>query len=114
MSLLNNAMTDCVTLIQTDVPDGAGDYITQWTEGKHFKAAFDFQASMAAKVAEFQGVKGLWNVLVPREVSLEYHNVFKRIEDGVVFRITSKDDKATPKGAGLNLRLVSAEEWSLE
>lgn len=113
MSLLNNAFTDCVTMIQTDVPDGSGDYITQWTEGKHFKAGFDFQTSMEAKVAEVQGVKGLWNILVPREVSLEYHNVFKRVEDGQIFRVTSKDDKATPKGAGLNLRLVSAEEWSL-
>lgn len=114
MSLLSDAMTDCVTLIQKDVPDGAGDYITQWTEGKHFKAAFDFQTSMEAKVAEAQGVKGLWNILVPREITLEYHNVFKRIEDGTVFRVTSKDNKATPKGASLNLRLVSAEEWGLE
>lgn len=113
MSLLKSAMTDCVTMIQTDVPDGSGDYITQWAEGKHFKAAFDFQTSMEAKVAEVHGVKGLWNVLAPREVSLVYHGIFKRLEDDQIFRITSKDDKTTPEGAGLNLRMVSAEEWSL-
>ncbi len=113
MSLLKSAMTDCVTMIQTDVPDGSGDYITQWAEGKHFKAAFDFQISMEAKVAESQGVKGLWNILVPKDVSLPYHSILKRMDNGDIFRITSKDDKTTPNSASFNLRLVSAEEWSL-
>ena len=45
---------------------------------------------------------------------LYYHDVIKRLSDGKIFRITSDgDDKATPKSASLNMRSVSAEEWSL-
>ena len=113
MSLMQEALTDCVTLIQTEVPDGSGDTIITWTEGVHFDAAFDFQASIEAKVAEAQGVTGLWNVYVKRTTRLEYHNVFKRVSDGATFRVTSKDDKATPNSAGLKLRLISAEEYDL-
>ena len=111
--LINKAFTDCVTMVQQDVPDGFGGYKPSWVEGKHFKAAVVYQTSTEAKIAEKQGVTGLWNIYVPRETTLEFHNVFKRLSDGQIFRITSKDDKATPVGAGLDLRLISAEEWEL-
>ena len=115
MSLLLDGFEKCAMLTKTGKrPDGEGGFIYYWELGEEFTAAFDFQASMQAKVAEKQGVTGLWNILVKRETRLEFHNVFKRLSDGQVFRVTSKDDKATPKSAGLDLRLISAEEWTLE
>ena len=134
MSLLTMAMEDVVMLEKKRVPDGEGGFTTDWAEGVQFKAAisfdssmeartaekeefgasFDFQASMQARVAEKQGVTGLWNILVKKETRLEFHNIFKRLSDGQTFRVTSKDDKATPKSAGLDLRLISAEECTLE
>ena len=111
MSLMSAAFEDCVTLIPTLTPDSAGSQTVTWAEGVPFKAAFDFQASMEARIAEKQGVTGLWDIYVERSVNLEFHNVFKRKSDGQIFRVTSKDDKKTPKGAGLNLRLLAAEEW---
>ena len=113
MSLLTQAMEDCVTLINTTTPDGFGGTTNQWQEGLQFKGAFDFQTSIEAKIAEKQGVTGLWNILIPKDVELEYHNVFKRVSNGQIYRVTSKDDKTSPKGAGMNLKLVSAEEWEL-
>ena len=115
MSLLLDGFEKCAMLTKTGKkPDGEGGFIYYWEFGEEFAAAFDFQSSMQAKVAEKQGVTGLWNILVKRETRLEFHNVFKRLSDGQVFRVTSKDDKSTPKSAGLDLRLISAEEWTLE
>lgn len=112
--LLYKGFEDCAMMTKTKrIPDGEGGFTFGWEEGESFKAAFDFQASVQAKIAEKQGVTGLWNILVKKETRLEFHNVFKRISDGQIFRITSKDDKKTPEGAGLDLRLVSAEEWVL-
>lgn len=116
MSLLYEAFDKCAIMTKTGRrPDGEGGFIYDvWEEKEEFLASFDFQASMQAKVAEKQGVTGLWNILVKKETRLEFHNIFKRLSDGQVFRVTSKDDKATPKSAGLDLRLISAEEWTLE
>jgi hypothetical protein len=45
---------------------------------------------------------------------LDFHDVIMRIADGKIFRITSDgDDNKTPKSATLDMRQVSAEEWSL-
>lgn len=113
MSLLLDGFEKCAILTKTGKrPDGEGGFIYDvWEEGEQFDAAFDYQASMQAKAAEKQGVTGLWNILVNKETRLEFHNIFKRLSDDQVFRVTSKDDKATPKSAGLDLRLISAEEW---
>ena len=47
-------------------------------------------------------------------MTLEYHDVFRRIRDGKIFRVTSDgDDKHTPASANLNMRQVTAEEWSI-
>ena len=115
MSLLYEAFEKCAVMTKTGKrPDGEGGFIYFWEEKEEFLASFDFQTSMQAKVAEKQGVTGLWNILVKKETRLEFHNIFKRLSDGQTFRVTSKDDKATPKSAGLDLRLISAEECTLE
>jgi hypothetical protein len=47
-------------------------------------------------------------------MNLQYHDIFRRVEDGKIFRVTSDgDDKKTPESATLNMREVTAEEWSL-
>ena len=115
MSLLLEGFERCAMLTKTGKrPDGEGGFIYDWEMGEEFTAAFDFQASMQAKAAEKQGVTGLWNILVKKETRLEFHNIFKRLSDGQVFRVTSRDDRAARKSAGRGLRLMSAEEWTLE
>ena len=112
-SILEAYKETCVMLVSTSKPDGYGGYITAWNESFEFDAAFDFQSSLQAKLAQAQGVTGLWDIYVSKTVPNEYHNVFRRKSDGLTYRVTSLDDKATPKGAGLNLKKVSAEEWEL-
>lgn len=113
MSLLDAAMVDVVMLEKSRTPDGEGGFITSWREGARFHAAITFDTSLAARVADKDGVTSLYTVTTRKSASLEYHDVFKRISDGKVFRVTSDgDDKFTPSSATLNMRQVTAEEWT--
>lgn len=114
MSLLSEAMEDCVILNKQTVADGYGGYKTSWVEGAAFDAAITFDTSIEARVADQQGVTSLYTVTTGKALTLEYHDVFKRIRDNKIFRVTSDgDDKFTPNSATLNMRQVTAEEWRL-
>lgn len=96
------------------VDDGYGGERTTWTPGATFSAAITFDSSIEARVGESQGVTSLYTVTTPRTKVLEYHDVFRRVRDGKVFRVTSDgDDRYTPQSATLDMRQVSAEEFVL-
>lgn len=115
MSLLEEAMTKCVAMNkQIAVPDGYGGTTTVWAEGAEFMAAISFDGSMQAKIAEQQGVTSLYKIVTKKNITLEHHDVIKRVSDGKIFRVTSDgDDKHTPVSAALDMREVSAEEWEI-
>lgn len=114
MSLLDQAMDNCIYLNKVKTPDGYGGYRDTYTEGVSFKAAIVFDTSMEARVGEKQGVTSFYTVTTGKNIGLEYHDVFKRARDGKIFRVTSDgDDKYTPDSASLNMRQVSAEEFTL-
>lgn len=113
MSLLDSAFDDCVFIDKTHVDDGEGGYDTQWKVGAPFKAAVVLDQSLQAQRAMSEGVTGVYTVTVRRAVRLGYHEVFKRLRDGMIFRVVSKDDSETPKSAALDARTVRAEEWTL-
>lgn len=112
MSLLTQAMEDVVMLEKKRVPDGEGGFTVEWVDGVSFKSAITFDSSMEARTAEKQGVTSLYTVTVPVNAKLEYHDVFRRVRDGKVFRVTSDgDDKITPASASFQFAQVTAEEW---
>ena len=114
MSLLFEAMEACVLLNKVTTPDGYGGYTTTWADGAEFEAAIVFDTSMQARTAEAAGVRSLYTVTTTRALTLEYHDVFRRVRDGKIFRVTSDgDDKFTPGSASLDMRQVTAEEWTL-
>ena len=114
MSLIDEAMTTCVMIDRTTLPDGEGGTVTNWIEGAAFNAAITFDNSIEAKAAAVQGVTSLYTVTVPKRVKLEYHDVFRRLSDGKVFRVTSDgDDKITPERASFQFAQGSAEEFAL-
>ena len=114
MSLLSEAMENCIFVDRTKVADGYGGYTDSFVEGVSFAAAITFDTSIEARVGEKQGVTSRYTVTTSRGMTLEYHDVFKRVRDGKIFRVTSDgDDKYTPASAGLNMRQVTAEEWAL-
>lgn len=114
MSLLTEQMEMCVMLDKTTTPDGYGGCVSKYVDGAPFTAAITFDTSMEARVAERQGVTSMYTVTTGKEMTLKYHDVFRRIDDGKIFRVTSDgDDKHTPASASLNMRQVTAEEWEL-
>lgn len=114
MSLLSDAMENCVMMHKTsrDDPYGGDDYIS-WQDGASFSAAIVFNTSMEARIAQAQTVTSLYTVTTRRSKVLEYHEVFRRLRDGKIFRVTSDgDDVFTPRAAGLDMRQVTAEEYT--
>lgn len=114
MSLLSEAMDKCVMLDKTTVDDGYGGIKQVYVEGAEFNAAVVFDTSIEARVADKQGVTSLYTVTTNKDITLEYHDVFKRNKDSKIFRVTSDgDDKYTPQSSTLNMRQVTAEEFQI-
>lgn len=114
MSLYEDMLEPCIMLDRTTQPDGYGGYIATWRDGAEFKAACTFDTSMEARAADKQGVTSLYTVHTLKSINLQYHDVFRRVSDGKIFRVTSDgDDKKTPQSASINMRVVTAEEWEI-
>lgn len=114
MSLIDDFKSTFCFLEKTRVPDGEGGFNTSWEEGARFTAAATVDTSIEARIGEKQGVTSIYTITTEKKVVLEYHDVLKRLYDGKIFRVTSDgDDKYTPQSAALDMRQVTAEEWSL-
>lgn len=105
---------ECVLMNRSIVNDGEGGYITTWTDGATFGAALAVDTSTEASAAQALGVRDVYSVYTDAAMTLMQGMVFRRLEDGKVFRVTSDgDEKATPTTSTLNMRMVTAEEWSI-
>lgn len=114
MSLIDDFTSECAMIDKVTIPDGYGGFDPAWKLGAPFSAAITLDNSMQSRIAEKQGVTALYTVTTQKNINLQYHDVFKRLSDGKIFRVTSDgDDKATPISAELDMRQVSAEEWAL-
>ena len=113
MSLLNDAMEKCVMLHKITSDDELGGEGERWVGGASFDAAITFDNSIEARLAGAQGVKNVYTVATRKSKTLGYHDVFMRVFDQKIFRVTSDgNDNKTPNTATLNMRVVSAEEWN--
>lgn len=114
MSLLDDFSRTCVLMEKKRVPDGAGGYIVEWTEGAEFINYQALDTSMEARRAEKEGVTSLYSALVDKAVPIEYNDVFKDKTTGETYRVTSNpEDKVAPKSSTLPLKFFKAEKWSL-
>lgn len=112
--LFEDFKVDCVMLNKTKIPDGEGGWTTVWSDGATFKAAVVLNTSTQARIAEREGVSAIYTVTTDKNLGLEFHDVFKRLEDGKIFRVTSdSDDSKTPKMATFSFAQVTAEEWEI-
>lgn len=114
MSLIDDWKDTCIMVEKRRVPDGAGGFYTTWVDGAEFVAAITFNSSMEARRAEKEGVTSLYTVTTDKNAMLQYHDVFRRVKDGKIFRVTSDgDDIQTPERATFQFSQVTAEEWAL-
>lgn len=114
MSLIDFFKSPCVALTQQRTPDGEGGYTTQWTEGQQFDATIILDTSATARRAEKDSLTNQYTVTVDKDVTLNFHDVFRRTTDNRTFRVTSNaSDKQTPDCAAFQFTQVTAEEWRL-
>ena len=79
-----------------------------------FDAAITHDTTLQARVAESEGMKSTYTVTTEKNMVLDFHDVFRRMTDGQVFRVTSDGtDIVTPDRASFQFSQVSAEEWVL-
>lgn len=114
MTLIDTFKEPCVLMERKRVGDGEGGWTTTWVEGAAFDAAIVRDTALAARVAEKEGVSNVYTVTTGTDARLGFHDVFKRVGDGQVFRVASDgDDMRTPDAATFSFEQVSAEEWKL-
>lgn len=114
MSLVDELKVSCCLLEKTRSEDGEGGFVTTWHEGAKFMAAITHDTSIEAITAEKQGVTSLYTVTTAKGAVLSYHDVFKRLLDGKIFRVTSDgEDKQSPARASFSMAQVTAEEYTL-
>lgn len=100
-------------LNKVTVNDGYGGYTEGYAVGAEFDAVLVLNDSIQAQRAEQEGVKGVYTLTTDKAVPLPWHRIFRRKSDNATFRVTSKDEHATPSTTPMNLREVKVEEYAL-
>lgn len=114
MSLIDNFFTACVLMEKIREPDGAGGWNVAWADGAEFDAAIVRDTTMQSRIAEKEGVTSVYTVTTRRSTPLSFHDVFKRLSDGAIFRATSDGaEKQSPSVGSLDMCQVTAEKWEL-
>lgn len=112
MALFESFKVPCTLVEKTRVPDGEGGWSTRWTDSVKFKAAIVLDSSINARIAEQEGVTGVYTVTTDPNVTLDFHDAFRRDSDGQVFRVTKIND-STPDVASFKFNQYQAEQWEL-
>ena len=114
LNLLEGMYEPCVMMDKTSVDDVVGTFKYVWVEGAKFNAYVKKVNAPEVTIAEQQGVNELFIVIVPKDTPLEYHDVFKRVSDGAVFRMTSLTlDDAAPAVSSVQIAKGNCERWEL-
>ena len=87
--------------------------IDVWSAGPTFEATVTLDDSVTMRLAESQGVHGAYRVATSRNIRLPWHTVFWNTETRKTYRVTSKDENASPAKAGMDSRYVSAEDYEI-
>lgn len=110
--LLDSMMEKCRIMNHIREDDPYGSSVDRWAEGASFDATIIKNSTTEATIAEKQGIEEIFTIVVKKSFSLDYHDVFKRLSDGQIFRVTSmtKDSEA-PEASTVKIAKVTAEKW---
>ena len=105
-------MEKCRIMNHIREDDPYGSSVDRWAEGASFDATIIKNSTTEATIAEKQGIDEIFTIVVKKSFSLDYHDVFKRLSDGQIFRVTSmtKDSEA-PEASTVKIAKVTAEKW---
>lgn len=112
--LMNDQKETCVLYTRIVTPDGQGGYRPTYTDSVQFDVWFELDSSTTGQIAEKQGVTSLYTIYVRKKMPIIPFDVFRRLSDGAIFRVTSDGtDKKTPAISAINGRQFKAEKWVL-
>lgn len=101
----------CKLQVKTSTADGQGGFVTSLADGDSFDASIVKKTSPEERVAEKRGVLATYIVTTATKMLL-YNNIFKRVSDGKLFRVTSNyTDSKPPAMASFDFYQVTAEEY---
>ena len=107
-------MEPCQILNHVRTDDDFGGYKEAWQPGATFRAAIGKDSSPEMKVAEKEGLSEAFTVVVDQSFHLDFHDVFKRLSDNSIFRVTSRTTDSTAHPAStVKIAVVTAERWVL-
>ena len=107
-------MEKCRILNHIREDDPYGSSTDTWQDGATFDAAIIKDSTTEAIVAEKQGITEIFTVVVKTGFVLDYHDVFRRLSDGQIFRVTSNvKDSEAPEASSVKIAKVTAEKWVL-
>ena len=114
MSMIEGMFERCVALRQQTDADGVGGWDGAWQEGESFDAAILKDGETAETEGQRQVLRERFTAVVPKGVALGFHDVFRRLSDGAVFRVTGDGrDAAAPEESTVMIAKVKCERWVL-
>ena len=114
MNLLESTMEECRILNHIRADDPYGSVVDTWEDGAKFNAAIIKNSTIEATIAERQGITEIFTVVTRKDFELDYHDVFRRLSDGQLFRVTSASkDSEAPEASTVKIAKVTAERWKL-
>lgn len=111
-TLLDSMTERCTMRNRSIVLDELGGYKDAYVDGVTFEAVIRKDDTAEDRIAEKQGVKESYTVVVQKGFPLKFHDVFRRAQDGNTYRVTSNiQDKESPAVSNINIGAVTAERW---
>lgn len=115
--MIGDMMESCTLLYERSInggSDGQGGIDYTWEDGASFKAKLIKSGSPEVKIAERQGLKEQYTVVVPAGVTLRHQQVFRRDSDKATFRVTgSTIDNVAPEWSSVQIAKTTAERWEV-
>ena len=113
-TLMDEYSVECTLFTRRIVDDPVGGYVPKWEDGVTFDAAWEFESAPEVTVAEQEGVSRVYRIYVDKSLMLEFHDYFRRNDNGQIYRVTNPGtDRHTPEFSRLNKRLVEVEKADL-
>lgn len=113
-TLLDSMTETCTFITRTIIDSPFGGYKETYTDGVTFEAVIRKDDTDADRIAEKQGVKESYTVVVQKGFPLQFHDIFRRANDGNTYRVTSNiQDKEAPNASTIKIGAVTAERWDL-
>jgi hypothetical protein len=110
MALADYLNVEFAVMDKTTKPDPMGGILTVYQEGAHFRAGLVANTTTEMRIAQQNGAKSLYTLVVDKRIVLERGDMIRRLSDKADFRLLSATrDMTTPPKAGIQCSQATLE-----